>query len=384
MTTLDWIIVAFTVVLALYGFLQGFIVGALSLLGFALGALLGARLGPLLLEDGNASPYAPLFGLLGTLLAGAILAGGFEGIGNWIRRAVRLPGLGIVDGVLGGVLTGCVALGMAWIAGAVALQTPGLEGVRQDVRRSVVLQRLNQALPPSGPILRALARFDPLPQFRGPAAQVPAPTRRILRDPDVRRASGGVVRVLGTACGLGISGSGWSAGGGLVVTNAHVVAGTDDATVQVRGTGPRLDAVPVAYDSLNDVAVLRVDGIQAPALPIADAKVGAGAAVLGFPENGGFDARPARLGATRVSVTEDSYGRAPVKRKLLSFRGFVRQGNSGGPLVDGRGRVAGTVFAAVVGERRRGGYAVPDDIVRRALARARSSGRVSTGPCSSG
>jgi S1-C subfamily serine protease len=383
-TTLDWIIVAFTVVLALYGFLQGFIVGALSLLGFAVGAVLGARFGPALLPGGNTSPYAPLFGLLGTLIAGAILAGGLEGVGTWIRRAIRIPGLGVVDGVLGGLLTACVALGMAWIGGAVALQTPGLESVRADVRKSEILNRLNSALPPSGPILHALARFDPLPKFRGSPPRVAAPTRAILRDPEVRAASQGVVRVLGTACGLGISGSGWSAGNGLVVTNAHVVAGEEDTTVQLRGVGPRLDAVPVRYDPTNDIAVLRVSGLNAPTLPLADAQVGGGAAVLGFPMNGPFDAHPARLGVTRTAATQDAYGRAPVQRRLLSFRGLVRHGNSGGPLVDGQGRVAGTVFAAVVGGATRGGYAVPDEIVRRELAIARGSRRVSTGPCSSG
>src|SRR3954453_14931640 len=148
-TTLDWIIVAFTLLLALYGFLQGFIVGALSLLGFALGAVIGTRLAPALLPAGNRSPYAPLFGLIGALLAGAILAGGFEGLGSWIRRMVRLPFVGLVDGVLGGILTACVALGIAWIAGAVALQTPGLSGVRDAGRRSAVLQGRNALLPPA-------------------------------------------------------------------------------------------------------------------------------------------------------------------------------------------------------------------------------------------
>src|SRR4051812_26545737 len=383
-TTLDWIIVAFTVLLALYGFLQGFIVGALSLVGFALGAVIGTRLGPQILSGGNHSPYAPLFGLMGALLAGAILAGGFEGLGSWIRRMVRLPFVGVIDGVLGGVLTACVALGIAWIAGAVALQTPGLSGVRDDVRRSAILRRLNEVLPPSGAILKALARIDPLPEIHGPAAPVPAPTRKILRDPEVRRASRGVVRVLGTACGLGIAGSGWSAGDDLVVTNAHVVAGEGDTTGQVRGVGTHLDATPVHFDPKNDIAILRVPGMDAPTLSLVDAASGRGAAVLGFPENGPFDARPARLGGTRTTLTEDAYGRGPVERSLLTFRGLVRSGNSGGPLVDGSGRVAGTVFAAVVSGGPRGGYAVPDGIVRPALARARGARAVSTGACANG
>src|SRR5207244_11249990 len=124
-------------------------------------------------------------------------------------------------------------------------------------------------LPPSGPILHALSRFDPLPSVRGPAADVPAPTRGILAAPAVRDARRSVVRVVGTACGLGIEGSGWVAGTDLVVTNAHVVAGEDDTTVQLRGGGPRLDVKAVAFDPHNDVAILRVAGLSAPALGIA-------------------------------------------------------------------------------------------------------------------
>src|SRR6185436_12059201 len=80
MTGVDWIILGVVALLALFGWMQGFVAGALSLVGFALGALIGTRLGPLLLPDGKESPYAPLFGLFGALVAGAILASGFEGI----------------------------------------------------------------------------------------------------------------------------------------------------------------------------------------------------------------------------------------------------------------------------------------------------------------
>ncbi len=125
-TAIDWLIVAFTALLAFYGYLQGFIVGVLSLLGFALGAFLGTRLGPLLLPGGSHSQYAPLFGLIGALLAGGMLASGFEGIGVHARSALRIPGLRTVDGLLGGLLTACVGLGIAWIVGAVALRLLGL------------------------------------------------------------------------------------------------------------------------------------------------------------------------------------------------------------------------------------------------------------------
>lgn len=148
--------------------------GALSLVGFAVGAFIGTRLAPLILSQGSRSPYAPLLGLLGALLAGGALASGFEGLGARVRSAVRLPGLRTLDGLMGAVLTACVGLGVAWIVGAVALQSSGSAPIRQDIQRSAILTELDQLLPPSGPILNALARFDPLPSVRGPAADVPA------------------------------------------------------------------------------------------------------------------------------------------------------------------------------------------------------------------
>src|SRR5262249_1976324 len=154
-----------------------------------------------------------------------------------------------------------------WVAGAVALQTPGARNLRHDIQRSSILQALNGALPPSGPLLNALARFDPLPSVAGPPADVPAPNSRIARDAQVRAAGRSVVRVLGTACGLGVQGSGWVAGNGIVVTNAHVVAGEDDTTVQVQGTGAHLPARAILFDPHDDVAVLRVSGLNGvPAL----------------------------------------------------------------------------------------------------------------------
>jgi S1-C subfamily serine protease len=194
-----------------------------------------------------------------------------------------------------------------------------------------------------------------------------------------------VVRVIGTACGVGIEGSGWAAGGGLVVTNAHVIAGEDDTGVQVGGTGAKLGATPVLFDPGNDVAVLRVGGLDVPALPLATRpSPGGSTAIMGYPENGSFDAGAGRLGSTRSVQTQDAYGRGPVIRSITSFRGVVRPGNSGGPLVDGAGRVVATVFAAVVGSSRPGGYGVPNTIVRGAIAQARGGGAASSGPCAEG
>ena len=155
--------------------------------------------------------------------------------------------------------------------------------------------------------------------------------------------------------------------------------GSDLTRVLPRGEEPGIEAEAVHFDPRNDIAVLRVRGLQAPALALADSpRTGTSAAVLGFPRNGPYDERAARLGATREVVTQDAYGRGPVRRVITSLRGAVRSGNSGGPMVDGRGRVMTTIFAATTSGPR-GGYGVPNSVVRSTLDGAR--GPVDTGPC---
>ncbi len=387
MTVIDWVIVALATVFGLHGYSRGFVVGVLSLGGFVVGALIGTRLGPLVLSQGDRSPYAPLFGLAGALLAGGILASGLEGVGRRVRAIMRLPMLRTLDGLLGALFTGCVALAIAWLVGAVALQASGSRTLRADIQRSVILRELNAVLPPSGPVLNALARVDPLPSVSGPAAHVAAPNRGILASPGVGAAAASVVRVVGTACGLGIEGSGWVAARDLVVTNAHVVAGESDTVVEVGGQPPNLPAVPVVFDVDNDIAVLRVAGLDEPALALArNPSPGTAVAILGYPLDGPFDVEPGRLGQTQLTSTENAYGDGPVLRMISALRGLVRPGNSGGPLIDGAGAVVGTVFAAVSGAPAGdpGGFAVPNSVVGREVARALSStGEVGSGACTS-
>jgi S1-C subfamily serine protease len=379
-TTIDWIIVLFVLVMAMWGFLQGLIVGALSLAGFIGGAVLGARLAPLLLSDGSKSPYAPLFALLGAILLGGILAMGLESLGFRLRGLLVGP-LGIIDSAGGAILLACVGLGVAWLFGAVALNTPGARELRRDIQRSKILGSLNDHFPPSGGFLNTLARFDPFPSVTGEVPRLPRPNSRLARDPEVRAATRSTVRVTGSACGLGIEGSGWVAGPGLVVTNAHVIAGEDDTTVQPLGAGPRYDARAVWFDPRNDVAILRSDGIKSlrPLRQNVNARSGTSGAVIGYPQNGPLDVQPARIGPTITALSQDAYGRGPLRRKITTMRGLVRSGNSGGPLVDGDGRVLTTIFASSLSGGERAGYGVPDSVVTDALARVR--GPVDTGPC---
>ena len=244
------------------------------------------------------------------------------------------------------------------------------------MQRSTILREINARVPPSR-LLDAIARVDPFAAIRGPEARVDPPDPALLASPGVQAAKDSVFRITGTACGLGVEGSGWVIAPNLVVTNAHVVAGMRDARID-RNDGEYRDADVVVFNARDDVAILRVPGLGVRALTAVDPVEGQAVAILGYPENGPFTATPGRIGQTSVVLTDDAYGRGPVRRSITSLRGAVRSGNSGGPMVDGRGRVVTTIFAATTSGPR-GGYGVPNAVVRSALAGA--GGQVSTGDC---
>jgi S1-C subfamily serine protease len=374
-TRLDWIILAVVAGTALLGLWQGLTLSVLSAAGVIFGALVGARLAPHLLPDGSQSPYTPLVALLGAAAMAVLLELVGSSVGFAVKRRLRASPLRLLDS-LGGLAFGCLfGLVLVWILAAVAQQLPGQLELRRDVQRSAVIRELNDVVPPRR-VLRALARVDPFPSIAGPAPAVDPPDPRVADDRAIRSALPSVVRVLGTACGLGISGSGWAAGPNLVVTNAHVVAGQRDTTVDSVVGDPQ-PARAVVFDTKNDIAVLRVSGLGVDALRQSEAGQGAPAAIVGYPESGPLTAVPGRIGQTASVLSEDAYGRGPVVRRITSFRGKVRRGNSGGPLIDPEGRVVGTVFASRTGSN--AGYAVPPDIVADALGKAREP--VSTGPC---
>jgi S1-C subfamily serine protease len=377
-TVLDWAILAFTFALALWGYRQGLIVGALTLVGFGFGAFAGSRVAPLVLSQGSSSPYAPLCAALGALLGGAVTAVAVESFALGLReRIVRRQALHLADGAGGAALIASVALGLAWVFGAVLLHAPSTVQLRADIQQSLILRSLNDVLPPTGPLLNALDRVDPAPSVIGPSAPVKPPDHGIASDPDILHAGDSVVRVLSTACGLGIEGSGWAVEPEVIVTNAHVVAGADDTSIATQD-GVELDATPIYYDPKDDLALLRIGAALQPLPVSSQRREGEDGAVLGYPENGPYSLAPARIGETRETISEDSYGNGPVERTITALSGSVRSGNSGGPLVDSRGRVVGTVFAATTSGPR-GGFAIPAEDVRAALLRTSDS--VDTGPC---
>ena len=383
MTILDLLIAVFVLALAAVGFERGLIRSALPLVGFLLGAAIGGRLGPALLAGGSESAYAPVITAACGVLLGALLAVALEGVGSALRdRAGMGKAAGRLDGLGGAALLGALGLFVAWAFGAVALHTPGTGAMelRSAVQRSAILGALNDALPPSGPLLNVLRRIDPTPSLEGPEADVGPPDPKLAGDPEVEAAGESVVKVLGTACGLGVEGSGWAIGPQLVATNAHVVAGEQDTTVTPRAGGPELDATVVHYEPRNDFALLRAPGLELPALHLVpDPESGAPGAVLGFPENGPYTVSPVRLGTTAEVTSEDSYGRGPIRREMTAFRGEVRSGNSGGPVVDAGGRVLTTVFGSELGGGPPGGLGVPNQVAAQALrTKLEPTG---TGPC---
>jgi uncharacterized membrane protein required for colicin V production len=375
-TTVDWIAAAVIALAALNGLRRGLVGGALSLAGIVAGAYFGAKLAPQLFS-GSVSAYTPLVALGGAVALGFLLQSAAAVLGNAIRSSLFvIPPLRILDSLGGLVLGAAAGAALVWIAGAVALHLPGQVELRQEVQRSRILGEINERVPPSR-LLDAIARVDPFAAIRGPQPRVAPPDPALLESPGVQAARPSVLRVLGTACGLGVSGSGWAATPTLVVTNAHVVAGMKDARVDHADSEFR-DARVIVFDARNDVAVLRVAGLGARPLPLVDPVEGQAVAILGYPESGPFTATPGRIGQTGPVITDDAVGRGPVRRLVTTLRGVVRHGDSGGPAVDGRGRVQATIFAARVGSA--AGYAVPTSIVRDALADA-GPREVGTGPC---
>jgi S1-C subfamily serine protease len=374
-TAVDWIAIAVVLVCAIGGWRRGLIASALSLAGIALGAYAGSRIAPHLLSGGSTSAWTPLAGLIGAFAGAALLQTVGSIAGSFVRGGLKLTPFRFLDsagGILFGTLTGLV---IVWVAGATALLVPGQTAVRREVLRSEIVRHLNEAVSPAR-LLHLLARVDPFPSILGPAAPSTPASPAIARKPGVVRAEASVVKIIGTACGIGVEGSGWFARPSLVVTAAHVVAGENDTTVDIPGQGT-YHAAAVWFDAHNDVAVLRVFGATAPPLRSAEPTPEKPVAILGYPANGPLTVTPGRIGSTTTVLTRDAYGHGPVERMITAVAGRVRHGNSGGPAVDAAGVVRTTVFAARVGAPT--GYGIPTAIVVDALRSAQRP--VSTGSC---
>src|SRR5215207_6330571 len=225
MTTLDLLIVLFVLLTVLRGARTGLLAGVFSLVGVVVGASLGSRVAPYLMPEGE----NPLFGAgitLVSILAFAALGEiAARAAGGALRNRLSSPASETLDGLGGATLGLVLSLVLVWAIGLFALQAPPLAGVHPAVKGSRILQLLNERMP-AELLTRAVAELNPLPQIRGPEADVAVPNSRLARDPEVLAAGPRTVRVTSIACGYGVEGSGWVAAPNLVVTNAHVVAST--------------------------------------------------------------------------------------------------------------------------------------------------------------
>ena len=362
MSTADWVVVAVVALAGMYGISTGFLRGAFSLAGFAFGAYVGARLAPLILSDG--SPYVPVVALASAVLCGMLMRGLAALLAGALRTSIGvIPGMRFLDRFAGLVLGLAAGVFLCWAIGAVLLYLPGETELRRSVQESTILGEINDVVPPER-LLEELERVDPIGVFLGPPAIVAPPDKGLATDPDVIRASKSVVRVTGIACGLGVEGSGWVAERGLVVTNAHVVAGISKPRVDTEN-GRAFVSTVVAFDATNDLAVLRVSGLGATPLVLAPPERSTAVALVGYPQNGPLTRTPGRLGGTAGVLSRDAYGRGPVRRQMTTIRGAVQPGSSGGPGVDAQGHVRTTVFARR--PRETGGYGIPADLVRKVL-----------------
>ena len=372
MPVVDLIIAALTLAIGAWGYRHGVMTKPLVLVGFLGGTLLGSWVAPPVLGAVLPDPYAPMLAVPAVLSCGVLLAVALERVASELRRRRRRRGRGKLEPVGGALLAAVVGLWTIWFVAALVGQVDALRGPVDD---SAIVAGLDAVVPSPGPLVNA-EDSDPLRGRPGPGGRGGPERVNVTRDPEIRAAKASVVKIGVLACGSGRQGSGWIAGDGIVVTNAHVVAQSDLISLQVEGKGERHGAEAIWYDEVNDLAILRSPGVSGErALPIdPTAERGAPLAMLGFPDGGSYAVKPARLGVSSKIPglqIEGDYVERRVTRVITS----AHPGNSGGPLVDPDGRVVGVVFA-------RGGYtayAVLASTAQRALQRA--EGPVDTGAC---
>jgi S1-C subfamily serine protease len=328
--------------------------------GLIAGAFLGSRIAPHLLAGGSSSAWVPVAGLVGAVVGAVLLQTASVALGRPLFRAVAVGPARVLDAAGGALFGAAVGLALAWLFAVVAVHQPSL-GLRRDVQHSEIMPRLLGAVSPGG-VLNALGRFDPLPSLGNlPGADLPEPDPTARQSAGTRAARAGVVKVVGTSCGLGVSGSGWVVEPNLVATNVHVVTGQEDTHV-LSPSGGDFDATLVYADPRNDVALLHVPGLAtAPLGSAPESDQPRSVALLGYPGDGPLVAAPGTAGPPRQILGQSAYGDGPVLRKVVPLRGSVRRGDSGGPAVDARGRVVAMMFAAARGEN--GGFGIPVELV---------------------
>ncbi|MFF3911655.1 MarP family serine protease [Streptomyces sp. NPDC001848] len=388
MNVLDILLLVAAVWFAVVGYRQGFVVGILSVIGFLGGGLVAVYLLPVIWDgvtgDAKVSTTAAVVAVVVVIVCASVGQALTTHLGNKLRRYITWSPARALDAT-GGALVNVVAmLLVAWLIGS-ALAGTTLPTLGREVRGSKVLLGVSRALPAQADTwfadFSSVLAQNGFPQVFSPFAnepinQVQPPDPALARSAVAVRAQRSIVKVMGTAqsCGKVLEGTGFVFGDRRVMTNAHVVGGVDEPTVQIGGEGRKYDAKVVLYDWRRDIAVLDVPDLDAPVLKFAsrDASGGSGAIVAGFPENGSYNVQPARVRGRITANGPDIYHRGTVRRDVYSLYATVRQGNSGGPLLTPDGRVYGVVFAKSLDDAETG-YALTADEVREDIAQGRAA-----------
>jgi S1-C subfamily serine protease len=343
------LLLAFT---AVSGWRRGFAVVLLGyaglLAGLALGAWAATRVG--LFISAEDSLRRLLVGIVVFFLVAAICHSVATRLGTRLRSVLTGRVAGGLDSVGGAV----VAVGVT----AIALWFIGL------TLGSVPFSPLARAVSDSA-VLRTIDRFAPRPpaalaQLRGLLARSPFPDAFANLRPSagggtppaavatagISRAAAATVQIESEGCGGLLFGSGFPVDDQLVVTNAHVLAGTGRHRVLTRGGG-RFAATVVSFDPKRDLALLNVPGLRIqPLTLVGSVRPGTPGAVIGYPGGGSEAVVGARVVTRTAAVGRDIYSSSLVRREIYVLRAKVRKGDSGGPVVDRSGRPLGVVFAA--------------------------------------
>ncbi|MFL6088946.1 MAG: MarP family serine protease [Aeromicrobium sp.] len=389
MNSLDLILIVVLAMYATSGFVQGFLVNLAATLGLVAGGMIGIVVVPSMLPAEGPTLSSSLLALALVVACAGIGQVIGTAVGSAAREGVRRSPAQFLDSLGGSALSMIAVLVISWAIGY-AVSGTAVPYLGTAARDSAILRRVNDVMPHQATrMLRAFNRTldaNVFPRYIDPfqdesIRSIAPPDPGALQAPGVQQASGSVLKILGVAsCDRGIEGSGFVFAPERVMTNAHVVAGVSDPTVEVNGD--RMSARVVFYDPNLDVAVLAVNGLNRPALRFdLSGEAGEDAVVLGYPENGPFDARAARIRSEITMRSPDIYDQGQHLRRAFALRGLVRSGNSGGPLVSTNGDVLGVIFAASVTDSSTG-YALTAEQVRGAAVQGRTAtAPVSTGGC---
>jgi hypothetical protein len=376
---LDLLLLVAVVGFVVHGFVAGLSTQLPALVGLLAGLALGVGLAPAVSGVSDDLAVQGLVVAAVVVLPGLVLGGIGEIGGRQVAERVRHRGWRVHDALLGGLLSAALAAGALWLA-VEPLREAREAGVLDASASSAVLRGV-EAWFPEPPAFTAGMRglLDDTGLLPGTRRPVPEPLPADVAAAGMAGQSS-TVRVRGDACPRLVEGSGAVLGEGLVVTNAHVVAGQAAPVVSWQGE-VRLASV-VHFDVDQDLAVLRVAGLEAPPFDlVAEVERGDAGAVLGFPEGGPFTVSAAAVRGRYLGDVPALSGEGRVRRPVLELQAAVRSGDSGGPFVLPDGRLGGIVFGRSLTEAGVG-FAVPAATVADALAAVgASSSPVPTGAC---